>query len=488
MIDPYILAGLAVFVVGFLLLSRTRAKRYLVFFMIETKRGIRFIDMFARISPTLWKFLGDVAIVISFGGIGSYYVSRYRNTWKITGLIGLACLLFVYAQSGPYYTLLGAVLLLALVLAVRKTGRPLIHFIAGAAVMGAIMFAIYPNFSEIEMLRVYVSVLVGVFGIPALLVSVLFSHALEIIVEQSTIPGVSPLLPAVSEEGVGFFFPGTGIFIPFWQALIAIIFLLVPHEFSHGVLTRCHKIKLKSVGLLTAGPVPIGAFVEPDNKEMEKGKSRERMRIYAAGSFANLITAILALVLLLGLTPALEGMTEHRGMLITNVIEGTPADGVLESGFLIQEINGMPTPDSESFSLAVSLIRPSDTVRIVTVKGTFDIVAAENPKNESRGYIGIDLREEIGMKEEFRNEYRLYADSVLFIVPTLFWIFFLCFNIALVNLLPIVPFDGGKMFEEIMKEFGISRKKKEIMLKAVIILIVMLLILNASPLLNLVII
>jgi membrane-associated protease RseP (regulator of RpoE activity) len=338
---------------------------------------------------------------------------------------------------------------------------------AALTIIIAVITYMHPMFDSLGVLKPYFSILVGAFGIPALLISLLFQHALEIIVEQSPIPGVSPLLPGITEEGLVFFFPGTGIQIEFWSALIAIICLLVPHEFAHGVLTRCQKIKLKSAGILTAGPIPVGAFVEPDNKEMERHEGRERMRIYAVGSFTNLIVSIIAVLLFIAMVPVSSSVTEPTYMEITNVVDGSPADGILQEGFIIKEVNGIETIDTESFTRAISQLKPNQRITIVTVNnGALDLITGANPKNSSVGYIGIDLKQEYKIKDEFQENALsvFYAESIFFITPTLFWIFFLSFNIALVNLLPVVPFDGGKMFEEIMREFGIRIRKEEIII------------------------
>jgi len=484
-VDSYIIIGIAAFLIGLILLSRTSYKRFFnVFFMIETRHGLRFVDNIARLSPYFWKFVGDIAIVVSFGGVGGYYVVKYRNTWSVALVLGAAALIFTYLSFGVVPAVIGVCMLAAGVYVLRRSERKLMHLAAAAVIMGVIAFEIFPMLSDMGFLKPYVSVLVGVFGIPSLLISLLFSQALKIILLQSSIPGVSPLLPTVSSEGPGFFFPGTGIFIPFWQALIAMICLLVPHEFAHGVLTRSHKIRLKSAGILTAGPLPIGGFVEPDEKGMKLYRSRGRMRIYAIGSFTNLIVALIALLLLVSVMgPALGMMTEPTGMIITNVANGTPAYDVLEKGYVIKEINGMPTLDIGSFNLAVSQIKPGQQVNFVTSNGTFNLTVTSRTDNASRGYIGIDLQETSKLKDEFGEKYRLQAEAVFFFAPTLFWIFFLSFNVALVNLLPIVPFDGGKMFEELVAEFRIRRSTKELLVNAVIILIVGLMLVNASPLL-----
>jgi membrane-associated protease RseP (regulator of RpoE activity) len=484
-IDPYLVAGLVIFVAGVLLLRRTKAKRYVIFFMLETRRGLNFVDKIARLSPDTWKFFGDIATVVSFGGFGAYYVARYRNTWKITGLLGTACLAFMLLMYGYIPAAAGLPVLAAGVFLLRRTEKPLFHSFATVIVMGTIMFTLYPGFSDVAMLRPFVAVLVGVFGIPALLISMLFSQAFKIALAQSSIPGVSPLLPTVSSsEGPGFFFPGTGIFIPFWQALIAMICLLVPHEFAHGVLCRSHKIRLKSAGVLTAGPIPIGAFVEPDERTMRLRRSRDRMRIYAVGSFMNLIVALLSLIVLMSvMAPMLDAVTQPTGMMVTGVLNGTPAYGMLKSGFVIKAINDVSTNDSEAFYAAVAGLKPGDTAAFLTTNGTFNLTLSARPDNASRGYIGIDLQETFQIRDEFRNKYKLQADAIFFLTPTVFWIFFLSFNIALVNLLPVVPFDGGKMFEEMMREFRVRRKRQELLIKIVIAVILALMLLNASPLL-----
>lgn len=486
-IDPYLVAGLVIFVAGVLLLRRTKARRYAVFFMLETRHGLRLVDKIARLSPSFWKFFGDMAIVVSFGGVGAYYVSKYRNTWLITLILGLFCLYLVHATFGLYALLAGLLVLAAGVFALRKSARPFLHFIASAALMGIVMFSIYPGFSNVALFRPFVAMLVGIFGVPALLISMLFSQASKIVVEQSQIPGVSPLLPTIGSEGPGFFFPGTGIFIPLWQALIAMICLLVPHEFAHGILSRAHKIRLKSAGVLTAGPVPVGAFVEPDERAMKLRRSRDRMRLYAVGSFTNIIVSVISLVLLMTvMAPLLDVMTEPTGMAVTNVLNGTPAYGVLQKGFVIKEINGVPIRDAEAFNAAVAGLKPNQTVTFVTSNGTFNLTLSARPDNASRGYIGIDLQGSFELRGEFRDKYMLQADAIFFLTPTLFWIFFLSFNIALVNLLPIIPFDGGKMFEELMLDFRVGRRRKEQILKIVLAIILALLLVNAMPLFNLI--
>ena len=64
-------------------------------------------------------------------------------------------------------------------------------------------------------------------------------------------------------------------FVPFWWPVIALIVTLVIHEYSHGIQARVHGMRLKSFGLLLMGPLPLGAFAEPEQDEMASTKKRK---------------------------------------------------------------------------------------------------------------------------------------------------------------------------------------------------------------------
>ena len=64
--------------------------------------------------------------------------------------------------------------------------------------------------------------------------------------------------------------PGVNDFVPSTFAVwFALVFAVVIHEFGHGLLSRVEKIRVKYTGIL-ALVIPIGAFVEPDEEEIEK--------------------------------------------------------------------------------------------------------------------------------------------------------------------------------------------------------------------------
>ena len=82
--------------------------------------------------------------------------------------------------------------------------------------------------------------------------------------------------------------PGVTSFVPLWWPALALIIAIVIHEYSHGIQAGAHGMRLRSFGLLQLGPLPIGAFAEPEEKEMERAPRRDRLRLFAAGPSINI--------------------------------------------------------------------------------------------------------------------------------------------------------------------------------------------------------
>jgi membrane-associated protease RseP (regulator of RpoE activity) len=85
------------------------------------------------------------------------------------------------------------------------------------------------------------------------------------------------------------------IFPPFYFTYFLIAFVVVAtfHEFAHGIYAKLYKINIKSTGVVFLGPLLAGAFVEQDDKQMEKAKKTDQLAVLAAGVFANTILTIL---------------------------------------------------------------------------------------------------------------------------------------------------------------------------------------------------
>lgn len=115
------------------------------------------------------------------------------------------------------------------------------------------------------------------------------------IVQAIKIPPLMPLIPYVPELFNVDFLPP--FYFTYW--IIAIAVIAVFHEFAHGIVARRYGVKIKTTGFGFLGPF-LAAFVEPDEKQMQKKSKFQQIAILSAGTFTNLILAILFFILLLG--------------------------------------------------------------------------------------------------------------------------------------------------------------------------------------------
>ncbi len=110
------------------------------------------------------------------------------------------------------------------------------------------------------------------------------------------------LLPAaIGKGGMGIEYalaiPGLNPMLPIVYGWIGLIVAMVMHELSHGMQSRANDIPVDSTGLLYA-VVPVGAFVEPNEEEIEKASRGARMDLYAAGITMNFIIAVITFILM----------------------------------------------------------------------------------------------------------------------------------------------------------------------------------------------
>jgi len=118
--------------------------------------------------------------------------------------------------------------------------------------------------------------------------------------------------------------PGINPIIPLGYGILGLALAIFFHEFAHGFLSIAGKIKVESLGLLFM-IFPIGAFVEPNEEELNKTSRNKRMRLFAAGPATNIFVAAICLLLLLGVVaPAAEPV--HEGSVVVGIASNSPAD------------------------------------------------------------------------------------------------------------------------------------------------------------------
>ncbi|MGD8505405.1 MAG: site-2 protease family protein [Candidatus Bathyarchaeota archaeon] len=229
--------------------------------------------------------------------------------------------------------------------------------------------------------------------------------------------------------------------------VFAAVVVILTHELGHGIVARLENIPVLSTGILAA-LVFFGAFVEPDEKEFEKASLKARLRMLAVGSSTNLITALLAFLLLGGLFAA------PSGVLILETVPNGPAEAVgLTQWDAIHAINGSSTPTSWDFADYMNQTKPGDTLILNTNKG--DIPINSESDETGRAVIGIfffpfsDYRSSIFGLPHYVN---------VNLLVTLFWLYLLALSVAIFNMFPLYPFDGERFLYYPLKRLMGKRK------------------------------
>jgi membrane-associated protease RseP (regulator of RpoE activity) len=301
--------------------------------------------------------------------------------------------------------------------------------------------------------------------------------------------------------------PGLNPIIPIWYGILALVIALVVHEFTHGILTRVAKSKIVSLGLVFF-IVPMGAFVEPDEEELQVMKKRKRSRMFASGPTSNLIVALICSLVF---TSVFIGSAEPRasGIGITGVVADSPAHNVsLSAGMIITSIfhNVTETPmnSTADFRNLMLLTRPGDNVTL-TVYDDGQIFREEanlsyREDNASVGFLGVNTVHTGTWKQVYvptvyteSFDATLYSMIIYVSLPiralspidrpytdfyepsgalagvpeplfwilanSFYWVFWLNLMLGLTNALPAVPLDGGYVFRDGLDTFLAKVKK-----------------------------
>jgi membrane-associated protease RseP (regulator of RpoE activity) len=153
--------------------------------------------------------------------------------------------------------------------------------------------------------------------------------------------------------------PGVTINLPtLFYLILPLLFILTTHEFAHGISANIDGVEVKSTGVMGVGVfylVGFGAFVEVDERELRSSKYHRntRLRIAAAGTFVNAITAGIAALLIIGY-PLLVSPQYTQVIQIYSVLpaqEGGFNQGNLEIFDAIIAIKNSEAPDRDFLAL-----------------------------------------------------------------------------------------------------------------------------------------
>ena len=318
--------------------------------------------------------------------------------------------------------------------------------------------------------------------------------------------------------------PGINPIIPLGWGVVAFVVCLVIHEMGHGIQARAHGMRVKSFGLLMAGPLPLGAFAEPEYNELVNSPRRERQRMFAAGPATNIFAALLLMVLLGQVAGQFVSQTD--GVHSSSIIVDLPADEAgLKAFDVIVSINGSEISNEQDFldvmdgisagqnvSMEVVRYETGETeVLMVTMADKYQYYLDLGWSEESLDSLGVERGDSfLGVTNlaggtagvdrlagwahpDFESNVLGYVISVpvntvnilitpfqnqgvaihpaqedmlasgegflaqtiglaglLFLINLFFWLIWVNILLGFTNLIPMIPFDGGHLFKDIV--------------------------------------
>jgi membrane-associated protease RseP (regulator of RpoE activity) len=349
-------------------------------------------------------------------------------------------------------------------------------------------------------------------------------------VKAIKIPPIMPIIPYIDKV-----IPGLPPFY-FIYFIIILAIIAIPHEFAHGIFMKRYNVKIKSTGFGFFPfffPVFLAAFVEQDEKSLERASKLKQMAILSAGTFANVLTAIFFFIIIflffsLAFTPSgviyddyaynlvnISSITMMNGVLLKNPsyevvfslidenrtfqeikiqnqnyvgFKKISSDGKyaymyydspaiktkLENTIL--KIEEEEVTSIEELSKEINNYSPGERVTL-TIKDdegepyNMDIVLGENPENKN-AWLGISFSEYkrsglmgrvVDSISSFKESHIYYESRIgslgSFIYNLLWWIILISVSVALINMLPVGIFDGGRFFY--LTILGITKSKKK---------------------------
>lgn len=425
----------------------------------------------------------DIVLLVIFLVVFSIFLYTRRENLKKEGLLFL------------YRTKWGMKLIDAIGRKNKKTLRFLsyVSIISGYVLMVGILWMVY------RIVKIYV-----------------FEPS---IVQAIKVPPILPLFPYVDKV-----VPNLGLPSFYFAYFIIILGVIaISHEMAHGIFMRRYGIRIKSTGFAFFPwflPIFPAAFVEQDEQSMNKAGNFEQMAVLSAGTFANVIVAILFFIVLWvffvsaftagGISfdayatsqIALTDITSVNGVsintssyqdLIKNMDDGLneikAKENYLANKQMIQnqvelgngelilyynapaiknnlssiilKINGQEIQSIEDLDEILFEFSPDEEINITTLsedeEKTQKITLAEHPKKPEKAWLGIGFFESregimgriiqtVSFKEN-NIYYKPKFDGLsVFTYNLLWWMVIISISVALINMLPMGIFDGGRFF------------------------------------------
>ena len=231
--------------------------------------------------------------------------------------------------------------------------------------------------------------------------------------------------------------------------ILAIAVLLIPHEVAHGIASVLDRVPIKSSGVFVAVFLP-GGFVEIDEEDLAKKPNRTKLRVFAAGSFTNVVSWFLVFLIASSIF-----LPSPSGVLVTSLVDG---GGAQQAGVpqwsVITAVNGNPVSSVTDLSGIMSRVSPGQTVDVRLSNGLDRVVVTKmDTLNQSRALLGIITA------NYFASRLPVSPITGFQMFSAFNWMILILFNVAIVNMLPLFPFDGDRYFTTILNMLGVKNTK-----------------------------
>lgn len=312
----------------------------------------------------------------------------------------------------------------------------------------------------------------------------------------------------VKDLGVGsiLMLPGINPMLPIVYGWAAIVLAIVIHEGAHGIIARNNGFRVKSSGLLFFLIIPIGAFVDVDEEQLKTARARPSVKVMAAGVGGNIIVGAACLLVLLvvvgGVTPLVNGVY------INDVTADLPAQAAgLAPKDVIVSINNVSITTSTELREFLDNKTAGDTVMVTVRRGdswqyqyTTNLNLTISDNRTVMGVTVYNLQTDAVLKNyntfgierlsmyivppTLASNYIPYSDTLAqfyssplgsswsIIANLMFWMWFVNFNLAIFNALPIYPLDGGRIFNITLKRYLGKRMSEKVIYRVTVVVAV----------------
>ena len=244
--------------------------------------------------------------------------------------------------------------------------------------------------------------------------------------------------------------------------LISIAILLIPHEAAHGIASVLDKVPIKYSGVFLGVFLP-GGFVEIDEEDLAKRPAKTKLRVFAAGSSTNVATWFLVLLIFANFTLVISPLyqSSSSGVLVTGLSNngGAQAAGIPQWS-VITQLNGTKVEqpiDLAKYLLHINQTQHPNTIVVVTLGdgSTRDVRTSPAPGNSTRAFMGVSTFQYFAPRwsgASVQFPFQLYSQ--------LNWLLIILLGVGIVNMLPMLPFDGDRYFDTLLSVAGLKNTKR----------------------------